>query len=236
MADVAYLSSFRVPPQNAYQVDIALAGLHAAIVEEEFDAGGVETFAIHRVPDDPGAYQIYEQYTRAAERRHGTGPKVSAAWETIVARMVSPGERVRLDPLGVFGLEKIVGSEVAGDECWRYTIRVSPDDAGRIEVVFDEIMDAMEHDEFSTGEVKSYTAHRVAGDVGRYVMYEHFTALGSRSHAKGPTLRIPGAKQMALLITPFERQPLEPMFALGTRHAAYSTHARKSVKRTPITP
>jgi len=236
MADVAYLASFRVPPQNEYQVDIALAGLCHAMGEEEFEAGGVETFAIHRVPGDPGCYQLYEQYTKAADRRHGTGPKVAAAWAEVVARMVAPGERVRLDPLGVFGLAKPVGADLADDECWRYTVRVAPDDAGQLEVIFDEIMDAMGADEFPTGEVKSYTAHRVAGDAGRYVMYEHFTALGSRSHAKGPTLPGVGMKQMALLITPFERQPLEPMYALGTKHAAYSKTARKSVKRTPVTP
>ena len=225
MADIAYLMSFRVPTQNVFQAEVALADLYYSIGEEEFSKGGVETFAIHRVVGDPGAYQIYEQYTNAAAGRHGTGPLVRAAWSRVLARMVAPFERVLLDPLGVFGLEKGIGSDVVGDECWRYTIRVSPEDAGQLEVIFDDIMDAMEIDEFSYGEVKSYTAHRIAGDVGRYVMYEHFTALGSGRHATGANLLIVGRKQMSLIVTPFERLQLEPLFALGLKHAAYGKTA-----------
>lgn len=234
MADVAYLMTFRVPPQNVFQTEVALIKLHYAIGEEEYPDGGVEVFAIHRVSGDPGAYQIYEQYTKTGASRHGQGPLVREAWDSVLARMVEPFERVLLDPLGLYGLKKDVGCDIIGDECWRYTVRVAAHDAGALEVIFDEIMDAMEIDEFSTGEVKTYTAHRIAGDVGRYVMYEHFTGLGSSRHATGPTLPGVGGRQLKLLVTPFERVQLEPLSALGTKHARFGKSAPKSVKRTPV--
>ncbi len=40
------------------------------LADEEFGSGGVETYAVHRVPGDVGAFQIFEQYTTAAERDH----------------------------------------------------------------------------------------------------------------------------------------------------------------------
>lgn len=218
MGDVAYLTTLRVPPQNAYQTDTAMLGLFYALAEEEFGSGGVETFAIHRVPGDEGAYQIYEQYTADGDKRHLQGPQSQKAYQAVLARMIDPGERSRLEPLGMWGVEKAVGGDIAGDEAWRFTVRVAPQDVAAVEDVFRRIMTAMAHDEFPTGDVKSYTAFRYPHDVGRYVMYEHFTSHGSKVHATGEELPGVGADLMALLITPFERQQLEPIVAFGTNN------------------
>ena len=190
VADVAHLTSLRVAPQNVYQAEGAMRGLFNALAAEEFGAGGVETYAIHRDPADEGAYQIYEQYTTAADQRHLKGPQSRAAWMTLLARVIAPFERVLLEPLGAFGKAKAVGGDLTGDEAWRFTIRSLPESAGVIDATMEAIMDAMAIDEFGFGEVKSYTAHRIAGDAGGYVMYEHFSGLGSARHATGPTLTV----------------------------------------------
>ncbi len=134
--------------------------------------------------------------------------------------MITPFERVRLDPVarGLWGAAKPVGGDLSGDEAWRFTVRVAPEDAARADDVFERIMVAMAHDEFSSGEVKSYTAFRAYGDVGRYIMYEHFTAKGSARHATGEELPAVGREQLELLITPFERLQLEPFVAFGIEH------------------
>ena len=74
--------------------------------------------------------------------------------------MILPFERVRLDGVskGLWGAEKPVGGDLTGDEAWRFTVRVAPEDAAKADDVFERIVVAMVHDEFSTGEVKSYTA------------------------------------------------------------------------------
>ncbi len=198
MADVAYLTSLRVAPQNVFQAEGAMRALFQALAVEEFDAGGVETYAIHRDPADVGAYQIYEQYTSAAEQRHLSGPQSREAWGALLARVIAPFERVLLEPLGVFGRAKAVGGDLTGDEAWRFTIRALPESAEVIDATMDAIMDAMAIDEFGFGEVKSYTGHRIAGDAGGYVMYEHFSGLGSARHAKGPTLTVAASRLLAI--------------------------------------
>ena len=218
MGDVGYLTSLRVAPQTVFQTETALTMLCYALAEEEFAAGGVETFTVHRVPGDIGAYQIFEQYTSAADKRHLHGPAASKAFGNVLARMIDPGQRVRLEPIGLWGAAKALGADLSGDEAWRFTVRVAPENVPKADDVFRRIMTAMAHDEFPTGNVKSYTAFRIAGDTGRYVMYEHFTAQGSAIHATGEQLPAVGLELMDLLITPFQRLQLEPIAAYGTNH------------------
>ena len=204
-----------------------MRALYNALAVEEFNVDdGVETYAIHRDPEDEGAYQIYEQYgTAAAARRHLTGPKSRAAWSSVLARVIAPFERVLLEPLGVFGKAKPVGDDVTGDEAWRFTIRVLPEHADIIDETMQSVLEATSIDEFPFGEVKSYTGHRIAGDPGGYVMYEHFTALGSARHATGPTL-VPVAEPFgANSVTPFARQLLHPLFAYGIDHRSWKKPA-----------
>ena len=223
MTAVAYLTSLRFAPQNQFEGEVGLRGLFRAVAQEECGADDVQVFAVHRIPGDVGAYQIYEQYTGEGDRRHGTSQAVSKAFDRVLARLIMPYERVLLEPIGVWGLDKPADGDVTSDICWRFTIRVSPSDVDKIEDIQTEIMHAMEIDEFGTGDVKTYGTLKVTGDAGRYVMYEHFTAAGSASHARGPSLPPVGEKQQQLLVTAFERLRLEPMFALGVEHAEFGT-------------
>jgi len=220
VGDLAYLTSLRTAPQTAFQTEIALSDLFMALAEEEFNSGGIETYAVHRVVGDPGAYQIYGQYTTAAERNHLSGPRARKAYKKVLDRMILPLERVRLDPVkkGLWGAAKPVGADLTGDEAWRFTVRVAPEDVAKGDDVFERIMEAMAYDEFPGGQVKSYTAFRVYGDTGRYIMYEHFTARGSAQHATGERLPTVGREQMELLVTPFERLQLEPFLAFGIQY------------------
>src|SRR5471032_1153427 len=86
------------------------------------------------------------------------------------------------------------------------------------------VLEAMSNDEFPFGEVKSYTDHRVAGDPGGYVMYDHFTGLGSARHATGPTLTT-AAKPFHLRVTPFRRHLLHPIHAYCIDHRSWSAPA-----------
>jgi len=218
---VAYLTSLRFAPQNQFEGEVGLRGLFRAVAQEECGSDDVQVFAIHRIPADVGAYQIYEQYTVDGDRRHGTGSAVSKAFKRVLARLIVPYERVLLEPIGVWGVDKPPDADVTSDMCWRFTIRVSPSDVDKIETIQTEIMHAMESDEFGTGEVKTYGTLKVPGDAGRYIMYEHFTAAGSAAHARGPSLPPVGEKQQQLLVTAFERLQLEPMFALGVEHSDF---------------
>lgn len=213
-----------------------MRALFHALAVEEFDVGGVETYAIHRDPADTGAYQIYEQYTNAADQRHLKGPQSREAWTALLARVIAPFERVLLEPLGVFGRAKEVGGDLTGDEAWRFTIRALPESAGVVEATVDAIMDAMAIDEFGFGEVKSYTAHRIAGDAGGYVMYEHFSGLGSARHAKGPTLPVAAGPYATHRVTPFSRQLLHPLHAYGVEHQSWGKTASADGRAPNLSP
>jgi len=78
-----------------------------------------------------------------------------------------------------------------------------------------EICEAMEHEEFPTGKVLTYTRYRVPVEPGKWVMYEHFTQEGSDRHAKGPLVREIGLRKLDLMGKRYERMRMEPVLLRG---------------------
>ena len=78
-----------------------------------------------------------------------------------------------------------------------------------------DIFNAMEQEEFSTGNVKTYTVHRVVDEPGTYIMYEYFTAAGSERHSAGPLMMKAGAQLTSLMVKPYDRVVMEPFHAAG---------------------
>ena len=225
MGDLAYLMVLRVAPQNAYQTELELKTLTAAVAEEELPSHDVEVFSTLRIPDDPGAYHVYGQLNRSSLARHLAGPKAAEAFDWLQAHFITPHERIEYEPIALWGADVSLGSPLLGDEAWRFTVRTRPGAEAHYEDLSDEIYAAMADDEFPTGNVKTYCTLRVVGDPGRYVMFEHFTAAGSAGHAKTAAVTGPGAQQLRLLAPPFERLRYEPVSALGTGHSQYGSSA-----------
>ena len=78
-----------------------------------------------------------------------------------------------------------------------------------------DIFNAMEQEEFPTGNVKTYTVHRVVDEPGTYIMYEYFTAAGSERHSAGPLMMKAGAQLTSLMVKPYDRVVMEPFHAAG---------------------
>ena len=95
-----------------------------------------------------------------------------------------------------------------------FTFQVHPLDSEKAELAMVDIFAAMEKEEFPTGDVKTYTVHRL-DTPGRYVMYEYFTAAGSERHASGALMQEAGHKLSALFMTPYVRLMMEPVLAVG---------------------
>jgi quinol monooxygenase YgiN len=222
---LAYLIMLRVAPQNAYQTEIELKTLAAAVASEELASGDLQVFTALRVPDDPGAYHVYGQLKRSARDRHLAGPLAAEALQWVQPHLIAPYERVEFEPIALWGADVALGSPLDGDVAWRFTVRTKPGLQDSYEDLGDHIYAGMADDEFPTGNVKTYSTLRVVGDPGRYVMFEHFTASGSAKHAKGPNVMGPGARQMRTLVPPFERLRYEPVTAIGVAHAHFGATA-----------
>jgi quinol monooxygenase YgiN len=86
------------------------------------------------------------------------------------------------------------------------------------------IFAAMEQEEFPTGDVKTYTVHRVIGESGTYIMYEYFTAKGSENHSTGPLMMQAGAELTSLMNRPYDRVLMEPFQTAGVGEAIAEYH------------
>lgn len=104
---------------------------------------------------------------------------------------------------------------IASDVGWIYTFWADPDRDEDIVRIMGEIFDAMEEEEFPTGNVLTYTLYRDAEEPGKWVMFEHFTGEGSEAHAKGQKVREIGLRKVEMMTKPYTRQRLEPVMIRG---------------------
>ena len=81
---------------------------------------------------------------------------------------------------------------------WIYTFWADPERDDEIVAIMDEIFEAMEAEEFPSGNVLVYTLYRVPDEPGKWVMFEHFTQEGSDLHAKGERVREIGLRKLEL--------------------------------------
>jgi quinol monooxygenase YgiN len=98
---------------------------------------------------------------------------------------------------------------------WIYTFWADPEKDDEIVHIMNEIFEAMEEEEFPTGNVITYTLYRVPEEPGKWVMFEHFTQEGSDLHAKGPRVRDVGLRKLELMVKPYTRMQLEPVLIRG---------------------
>jgi len=98
---------------------------------------------------------------------------------------------------------------------WIYTFWADPERDDEIVAIMDEIFEAMEAEEFPSGNVLAYTLYRVPDEPGKWVMFEHFTQEGSDLHAKGERVREIGLRKLELMTQPYERMRMEPVRLRG---------------------
>ena len=96
-----------------------------------------------------------------------------------------------------------------------FTFWVDEKDMGATDKAAADIFAAMEQEEFPTGDVKTYTVHRVIDEPGTYIMYEYFTAAGSERHSAGPLMMKAGAQLTSLMVKPYDRVVMEPVQTVG---------------------
>jgi quinol monooxygenase YgiN len=219
--DVGCVFTFWVDEENMDGAERAMADIFAAMEQEEFPTGDVRTYTAHRVIDAPGTYIMYEYFTSAGSERHSAGPLMQLAGDKLTSLMVKPYDRVVMQPFHAVGIGEPVAQyrdpdfkPSASDIAVVFTLQVHPQDSEKAEVAIADIFAAMEREEFPSGDVKTYTAHRL-DTRGRFVMYEYFTAAGSKRHASGPLMREAGRKLSALFLTPYVRLMMEPVLAVG---------------------
>jgi quinol monooxygenase YgiN len=104
---------------------------------------------------------------------------------------------------------------MVADVGWIYTFWADPEHDDEIVAIMGEIFDAMEEEEFPTGNVLTYTLYRAPEEPGKWVMFEHFTGEGSDLHAKGPRVREIGLRKLDLMTKPYTRMRMEPVMIRG---------------------
>lgn len=102
-----------------------------------------------------------------------------------------------------------------GEVGWVYSFWADPEKDDEIVSIMDEIYEAMEEEEFHTGNVLTYTLYRVPDEPGKWVMYEHFTQEGSDLHAKGARVREVGLRKVEMMTKQYTRMKLEPVRLKG---------------------
>ena len=219
--DVGCVFTFWVDEKSLDATDGAMAQIFAAMEQEEFPTGDVKTYTVHRVIGETGTYIMYEYFTAAGSERHSSGPLMMKAGSELTSLMVKPYDRVLMEPFQTVGIgEPIAGyhdpnfQPSASDIAVLFTFQVHPLESDKVEPVMADIFAAMEQEEFPTGDVKTYTVHRL-DTPGRFVMYEYFTAAGSDRHASGPLMKEAGKKLSDLFMTPYVRLLMEPVLAVG---------------------
>jgi hypothetical protein len=96
-----------------------------------------------------------------------------------------------------------------------YSFRVAPENDQEVEAIMREIFGIMADEEYPTGDVFTYTLYRDPAELGRWYMFEYFTAVGSENHATCERIFPPGRRQLALTTEPYSRVLLDPVIVMG---------------------
>jgi quinol monooxygenase YgiN len=224
MADVGVLYGFRVKPEDDQKAEKIMREIFDAMAAEEFPTGDVKSYALFRDASTPGKWVLFEHFTDAGARKHGTGPLIHGPGTRHQELLIEPYERIVLDPVIVHGCgEKISGTPEHGSRpddkranvgvVFEY--RVAPEDDVKAEDVMREIFGVMAEDEYPTGDVITYTLYRDPAELGHWYMFEYFTAAGSDNHATGKKIYGPGMQHQKMLIEPHKRALLDPVIVKG---------------------
>jgi len=101
MSKVVLIAKLTCEPDNAPDLEAALAALVTAAGEEE----GLEVYAVSKNSEEPGTYVFYEVYTdQAARDVHGKGEAMRAAMGAVGALLSGRPEVTTLDPVAAKGL------------------------------------------------------------------------------------------------------------------------------------
>jgi quinol monooxygenase YgiN len=222
MSDVGVFFKFRVAPESDQKVEVIMQEIFDAMAVEEFPTGDVKTYTVYRDPKAPGLWYMFELFTAKGSENHAIGPLIYKPGMAQQALMLEPYERTLLDPVIVHGCgEPIPGAPPLPERDEKtdvgaiYTFKVAPENDQKIEQIMRDIFDAMAVEEYPTGNVITYTLFRDPSELGRWAMFEHFTAKGAADHATGPMIFKIGTEQLQYLVEPYFRVVLEPVIVLG---------------------
>ena len=236
MVDVGVLYRFRVKPEDDQKTEQIMREIFDAMAAEEFPTGDVKSYALFRDPSTLGKWVLFEHFTEAGARNHAIGPLIQDPGKRHQELLIEPAERIELAPVIVHGCgEKISGTPMQGSRPDDkrppagvvFEFRVAPENDLKVEGVMRRIFDVMAEDEYSTGDVITYTLYRDPGDVGHWYMFEYFTAAGSENHATGEKIYGPGMEQQRMLTEPHKRDLLDPVIVKGCGEPIASTSATK---------
>jgi quinol monooxygenase YgiN len=222
MSVVGVVFKFRIDPENNDKMDMILQENFGAVAAEEYPSGDVKTYTVYRDKSIPGQWWMFKLFTEKVPADHAAGPPIYEPARALQALMLEPFERMLLDPVIIHGCgERIPGvaplpkRDEKTDVGVIYTFKVAPENDEKIEQIMRDIFDAMAEEEYPTGEVISYTLFRDPSEVGKWAMFEHFTAEGSAVHATGPKIFKIGTEQLTYLVEPYCRVELDPVIVHG---------------------
>lgn len=224
MADVGVIYRFRVAPENDQKAEAIMREIYDAMAAEEFPTGDVVTYSLFRDPSEPGKWVLFEHFTEEGGRKHGLGPLIYGPGIRHQELLIEPYQRLVLDPVIVHGCgEKIANAPAAGSRPDDkrpnvgvvYSFRVAPENDQEVETIMREIFGIMAEEEYPTGDVFTYTLYRDPAELGRWYMFEYFTAAGSENHATCERIFPPGRRQLALMTEPYSRVLLDPVIVMG---------------------
>jgi len=132
-----------------------------------------------------------------------------------------------------------------------YGFRVGPDDDKKAEALAREILEAMEAEEFPTGDISTYALYRDPPNPGRWYLFEHLTAEGAKRDptnigkfkmfqpytAQGNVsdrIRVPAQKLADMMAERAWRSVLDPVVVHGCGELVPGATSRKADSLTDV--
>jgi len=228
VSDVGAVFRFRVAPEDDAKIEGLMRDIFDAMAIEEFPTGEVITYTAYRDPAIPGQWYMFEHFTAKGAAAHAdpaTSPRILIPGRKQLELMIDTYDRSELEPVIVHGCGELIpgappppaSRDRSADVGAVYKFKVAPENDKRTEQIFRDLFAAMGDEEYPTGDVITYTIYRDPAELGRWVMFEHFTAKGAANHATETSPRIQklGQEHLTLLLEPYERVVLEPFIVYG---------------------
>ena len=222
MPVVGAFFKFRIDPEDNDKADAIMQEFFDAVAIEEYPSGDVTTYSVYRDKSTPGQWWLFKLYTEKGSVGHPVGSLIHKPGMALQALMLEPFERTLLDPVIVHGCgTRIPGAPPPPERDKKtdvgaiYTFKVAPENDEEMERIMRDIFDAMAEEEYPTGNVIAYTLFRDPSEVGKWAMFEHFTAKGAADHAKGPKIFKFGSEHLTYLVEPNFRVELDPVIVHG---------------------
>jgi quinol monooxygenase YgiN len=101
--DVGAYFKFRIAPEHDAMMEKLMLDLVDVMKTDEYPTNDVMTYTLYRHRTEPGAWVMYEHFTKEGAARHATTPGIYMLGYEQLDKMIAPYERYVLEPVIVKG-------------------------------------------------------------------------------------------------------------------------------------